>query len=173
MACTEVIEPFLVEVMRSCRRAHVGRQRRLIAHRRGDAAQQRRHFGAGLGEAEDVVDEEQHVLAFLVAEIFGDGETRQRHARAGARRLVHLAIDQRHLGVEAARARRRRAAPAGPRMRVRFIILAARVAGTSAVAELVKALEGDEEASTKARASRPRWRRSQPTNGSTRSSGTG
>ncbi len=36
--------------------------------------------------------------------------------------------------------------PAGPRMRVRFIILAARVAGTSAVAELVKSLEGDEEA---------------------------
>jgi len=35
--------------------------------------------------------------------------------------------------------------PSGPRMRVRFIILAARVAGTSAVAELVKSLEGDEE----------------------------
>jgi VIT1/CCC1 family predicted Fe2+/Mn2+ transporter/rubrerythrin len=36
--------------------------------------------------------------------------------------------------------------PAGrPRMRVRFIILAARILGTSAVAELVKALEGDEE----------------------------
>jgi VIT1/CCC1 family predicted Fe2+/Mn2+ transporter/rubrerythrin len=33
----------------------------------------------------------------------------------------------------------------GPRMRVRFIILAARILGTSAVAELVKALEGDEE----------------------------
>ena len=33
----------------------------------------------------------------------------------------------------------------GPRMRVRFIILAARLFGTSAVAELVKALEGDEE----------------------------
>jgi len=32
----------------------------------------------------------------------------------------------------------------GPRMRVRFIILAARIAGTSAVADLVKALEGDE-----------------------------
>ena len=31
-------------------------------------------------------------------------------------------------------------------MRVRFIILAARIAGTSAVAELVKSLEGDEEA---------------------------
>ncbi len=33
----------------------------------------------------------------------------------------------------------------GPRMRVRFIILAARLLGTGAVAELVKALEGDEE----------------------------
>ena len=33
----------------------------------------------------------------------------------------------------------------GPRMRVRFIILAARLFGTAAVAELVKALEGDEE----------------------------
>jgi VIT1/CCC1 family predicted Fe2+/Mn2+ transporter len=35
--------------------------------------------------------------------------------------------------------------PAGPRMRVRFIILAARLLGTAAVADLVKALEGDEE----------------------------
>jgi len=35
--------------------------------------------------------------------------------------------------------------PDRPRMRVRFIILAARVFGTAAVAELVKALEGDEE----------------------------
>jgi VIT1/CCC1 family predicted Fe2+/Mn2+ transporter len=33
----------------------------------------------------------------------------------------------------------------GPRMRVRFIILVARLFGTSAVADLVKALEGDEE----------------------------
>lgn len=35
--------------------------------------------------------------------------------------------------------------PGGPRARVRFIILAARVFGTRAVADLVKALEGDEE----------------------------
>ena len=75
-------------------RAHVGGERRLIAHRRGDAAEQRRHFRTRLGEAEDVVDEEQHVLA-LVAEIFGDGEAGERDAGAGARRLVHLAIDQR------------------------------------------------------------------------------
>ncbi len=35
--------------------------------------------------------------------------------------------------------------PGGPRIRVRFIIFAARLLGTSAVADLVKALEGDEE----------------------------
>ena len=74
--------------------AHVGGERRLIAHRRGDAAEQRRHFRTRLGEAEDVVHEEQHVLA-LVAEFFGDGQAGQRDAGAGARGLVHLAIDQR------------------------------------------------------------------------------
>ncbi len=52
-------------------RAHVGRQRRLITHRRRNTAEQRRHFRARLREAEDVVDEEQHVLA-LVAEVLGD-----------------------------------------------------------------------------------------------------
>ena len=82
-------------------RAHVGRQRRLIAHRRGNTAEQRGHFGARLGEAEDVVDEEQHVLPLLIAEVLGLGETRETHAGAGARRLVHLAVDQRHLGLVA------------------------------------------------------------------------
>ena len=91
MACTEVIEPLLVVVIRSCSATHVGRERRLIAHRRRNAAEQRRHFRARLGEAEDVIDEEQHVLA-LVAEVFGDGQAGQRHAGMRAPgRLVHLA----------------------------------------------------------------------------------
>jgi peptide chain release factor 1 len=51
----------------------------------------------GLREPEDVVDEEQHVLAFLVAEVLGRGERGQRHAQARARRLRHLAEDQRRL----------------------------------------------------------------------------
>ena len=75
-------------------RAHVGGERRLIAHRRRNTAEQRRHFGACLGEAEDVVDEEQHVLA-LIAEMLGDGQAGQRNAHAGAGRLVHLAEHQR------------------------------------------------------------------------------
>ncbi len=57
--------------------------------------------------------------------------------------------ERRHADIWAAKLRELGAEvppPAGPRMRVRFIILAARIAGTSAVAELVKSLEGDEEA---------------------------
>ncbi len=43
----------------------------------------------------------------------------------------------------------------GPRARVRFIILMARVFGTNAVADLVKALEGDEEAAYDAQETSP------------------
>jgi vacuolar iron transporter family protein len=43
----------------------------------------------------------------------------------------------------------------GPRVRVRFIVLLARVFGTRSVAEMVKALEGDEEAAYDAQASSP------------------
>ena len=78
-------------------RAHVGGERRLIAHRRRNAPEQRRHFRARLGEAEDVVDEEQHVLAF-VAEIFRHREAGEADAGARARRLVHLAEHQRAFG---------------------------------------------------------------------------
>ena len=71
-------------------RTHVGGQCRLITHGRRNTAEKCRHFRTGLREAEDVVDEEQHVLA-LVAEMFGDGETRERDAHTRTRRLVHLA----------------------------------------------------------------------------------
>ncbi len=78
-------------------RAHVGGQRRLVAHGGGDAAEQCRYFRAGLGEAEDVVDEEQHVLA-LIAEVLGDGEARKPTRMRAPGRLVHLAEDQRAFG---------------------------------------------------------------------------
>ena len=75
--------------------AHLGQQRRLIADGRRHAAEQRRHFRAGLREAEDVVDEEEHVLVLGVAEVLRDGERRQADALARAWRLGHLAVDQR------------------------------------------------------------------------------
>ena len=76
---------------------HLLGQVRLIAHRGRHAAQQRRDFRAGLREAEDVVDEEQHVAVLDIAEVLRDREAGQRHAQARARRLVHLAEDHRQL----------------------------------------------------------------------------
>jgi peptide chain release factor 1 len=72
-------------------RSHLGRERRLVADRARHATEQRRHLGACLGEAEDVVDEEQHVLALLVAEVLGHRDAGQPHAQTGAGGLVHLA----------------------------------------------------------------------------------
>jgi VIT1/CCC1 family predicted Fe2+/Mn2+ transporter/rubrerythrin len=56
--------------------------------------------------------------------------------------------ERRHAGIWAARLAELGATvppPDGPRLRVRFIMLTARLFGTRTVAELVKALEGDEE----------------------------
>ena len=82
--------------------AHLGRQRRLVADGARHPAEQRRDLGARLHEAEDVVDEEQHVAALaLVAEVLGHRQAGQRDAQARARRLVHLAEDERGVGEHA------------------------------------------------------------------------
>ena len=78
--------------------AHFGGQVGLVSHGGRHAAQQRRDFRAGLREAENVVDEEQHVLAFFVAEIFGHGQAGEAHAQTRSGRLGHLAVDQGALG---------------------------------------------------------------------------
>ena len=74
--------------------AHLGLQRRLVAHLRRHAAQERGDLRAGLHEAEDVVDEQQHVLAALVAEVLRHRQAGQRDAHARPGRLVHLAEDE-------------------------------------------------------------------------------
>src|SRR4051812_8206462 len=70
---------------------HLVGQRRLVTHGRRHAAQQGRHLGTGLGEPEDVVDEQQHVLVLHIAEVLRHGQRGQGDAHARARRLVHLA----------------------------------------------------------------------------------
>ena len=77
--------------------AHLRLERGLVAHLRGHPAEQRRHLGARLHEAEDVVDEEQHVLAALLAEVLRHRQAGQRHAHARAGRLVHLAEHEHRL----------------------------------------------------------------------------
>ena len=74
--------------------AHLVGQRRLVADRGRHPAEQRRDLGAGLGEPEDVVDEQQHVLLLHVAEVLRHRQTGQRDPQPGARRLVHLTEDQ-------------------------------------------------------------------------------
>ncbi len=85
--------------MRSCKLAHFGGQVGLVAHGRGHAAQQRGNLRACLREAEDVVDEQQRVRAFDVAEVLGHGQRAQGHAQARSGRLGHLPVDQRALRV--------------------------------------------------------------------------
>jgi peptide chain release factor 1 len=81
--------------------AHLVRQRRLVAHRRGHPAEQGRHLGSGLGEAENIVDEQQHVLLLDIPEVLGHGERGQRDPEPGTRRLIHLTEHQRGLGDDA------------------------------------------------------------------------
>src|SRR5262249_44560965 len=66
----------------------------LVADGGGHAAKECGDLGAGLGEAEDVVDEEQRVGAFFVAEVLGDGEAGEGDAETRPWRLGHLAIDE-------------------------------------------------------------------------------
>ena len=77
--------------------AHLGLQRRLVADRRGHPPEQRRDLGARLDEAEDVVDEQEHVLPALLAEVLGHRQPGERDPQAGAGRLVHLAEDEHRL----------------------------------------------------------------------------
>ena len=80
--------------MRSCSAATSVAERRLIADSRGQAAQQAGDFAACLNEAKHVVHQQQHVLSFLVAEIFRDRQRGQSDAPARSGRLVHLPVDQ-------------------------------------------------------------------------------
>ncbi len=68
--------------------AHLGREVGLVADRRRHAAEQRGHLGSGLGETEDVVDEEQHVLTFGVSEVLGDREAGEADPQTRARGSV-------------------------------------------------------------------------------------
>ena len=77
---------------------HVSGKSWLVTDSRWDTTEQSGHLGTGLGEPEDVVDEEQHVLALLVTEVLSDSQTGQGNTGTGARGLVHLSVHQGDLG---------------------------------------------------------------------------
>lgn len=64
-----------------------------------DTSEQGRHLGTGLGESEDVVNEEEHVLTLLVTEVLGNSQTGEGNTGTGTRGLVHLSEDESDLGV--------------------------------------------------------------------------
>ena len=78
---------------------HVRGQGRLVTDGRGDTTEQGRHLRTGLGETEDVVDEEQHVLTLLITEVLRDGQTSEGDTGASTRGLVHLTEHESDLGV--------------------------------------------------------------------------
>ena len=73
--------------------AHFRRQRRLITDGAGHTPEECRHFGAGLRESENVVDEQERVRAGFIAEIFSHRERAQCHAKTRSGWLIHLAED--------------------------------------------------------------------------------
>merc|ERR1719206_1377176 len=64
---------------------HVSGQGGLVTDSRWDTTEQGRHLGTSLSEPEDVVDEEQHVLALLVAEVLSNSQSGQGNTSTGAR----------------------------------------------------------------------------------------
>ena len=77
--------------------AHLGRKRRLVAHGARHAAEKRGDFGARLDEAEDVVDEEQHVRPPSSRKYSAIVRPVSPTRRRAPGRLVHLAVDERGL----------------------------------------------------------------------------
>ena len=77
---------------------HVRGKSGLVTDGGGNTSEKGGHLGTGLGEAEDVVNEEEHILALLVTEVLGNGETGKGDTGTGTRGLVHLTVHESGLG---------------------------------------------------------------------------
>merc|ERR1719187_863123 len=77
---------------------HVSGKSGLVTHSRWDTTQKGRHLGTSLGETENVVDEEQHILSFLITEVFSNSQTSKGDTGTGAWGFVHLTVHKRYLG---------------------------------------------------------------------------
>src|SRR5690625_728596 len=70
---------------------HLISQGWLVAHGGRHTAQKGRNLRTSLGETEDVVDEQQHVLVLNIAEVLRHGQAGQSHAHTNSWWFVHLA----------------------------------------------------------------------------------
>ena len=69
---------------------HLGLQGRLVTNGGWHTAKQSGNLGTCLRETEDIVDEQQYILACLVTEILCHGQSGQSDSHTGSRRFVHL-----------------------------------------------------------------------------------
>mmetsp|Transcript_14070 Transcript_14070/g.56614 ORF Transcript_14070/g.56614 Transcript_14070/m.56614 type:complete len:332 (+) Transcript_14070:2420-3415(+) len=81
--------------------SHISGKSGLVSDGRRNTTQKRRHFCVRLGEPENIVDEEQHILTFFVTEILCNGKTGKSYTRTSTWRLVHLPVHQRRFGLSA------------------------------------------------------------------------
>jgi peptide chain release factor 1 len=78
---------------------HIGGEGWLVTDSGWNSTEQGRHLGTGLGESENVVNEEQHILSLLVSEVLGNGQTGKGDSSSGSRGLVHLTEHESDFGV--------------------------------------------------------------------------
>jgi peptide chain release factor 1 len=71
----------------------------LVTDGRGNTTEKSGHLGTGLGEAENVVDEEEHILSLCVTEVLSNRKARKSDTSTSSWRLVHLTEDKGDLGV--------------------------------------------------------------------------
>ncbi|MNZ93529.1 hypothetical protein D3C78_1126000 [compost metagenome] len=69
---------------------HFSCQRRLVTYRGRHTSQKGRNLGARLRETENVINEQKHVSAFFITEVFSHCKARQSNTLTCARRLIHL-----------------------------------------------------------------------------------
>merc|ERR1719223_1009116 len=72
--------------------SHIRGKSGLVSYSGRNTSEQSRHLRTGLGETENVVHKEQHILSLLVTEVLGNCETSQSDTGTGTRGLVHLSV---------------------------------------------------------------------------------
>ena len=78
---------------------HVDGKSGLVTDGGRNTTREGRHFGTGLGESENVVNEEQHDPGLPVTEVLSNGQTSKGDTGTGTRGLVHLTEHQGDLGL--------------------------------------------------------------------------
>jgi peptide chain release factor 1 len=80
------------------KQTHISSKSGLVTHSGGNTAEEGGHLGTCLGESENIVDEEQHILTLSVTEVLSNSETSEGHTGTSTWGLVHLTVHKGGLG---------------------------------------------------------------------------